>query len=178
MKVLRGMRRLGAVVATAALLAGCGESVDSGFTADDEDSDFAAEVDRENYQACVELTEPLVDALRGLDSRLNTGLQFERYTNLVADARVEYDELVEAINADDGYEGLGGYDCVNNVALQLEGAMTLYGRAGTTWNDCIADTYCVVEDTALPKMQGIWERASKRVAKARSNLADLEPTAS
>lgn len=185
------LRTAAALAAVAFWLTGCaggasdpaadGETSSSSESADEPTEDDGADEEAAALarEACSETVDPLLTELNALDSRLNSGLQFERYTNLVADAQIPYNDLVGELEAADGsFDDLGGEDCIYEVARNLELALQRYTEAGNVWNDCVTDFDCVVDDDALPEMQDKWQRAADRIADARSALAELGSTSS
>lgn len=106
--------------------------------------------------------EPLMSALTEVDARLNVGLDYGDYTAMIGDVAVAYagmdiDRLVD----------LGGLD----VGAKLESTYNKYNRAAQLWGDNLLD-YDAVE----PRMQDKWRSARTDLDKAKTMLADLEPS--
>jgi hypothetical protein len=118
------------------------------------------------HNDCADLTEPLRNELEGINSRLSVGLQFADYGERVGDARVQYDRLVKEIKRPAFALG----DCLES-ATKLESALIAYGNAYNTWNDCIGNYYCSIDDDATDgKLQDAWARATKELAKSEREL--------
>lgn len=95
-----------------------------------------------------------------LDSRLNVGMNFQAYSEKVADARVAYDRLkFSEMDA----------DCIIGAAQPSEKAMNAYIRAYTTWNDCIGETDCD-NDSIKPELQAEWSTATALLAEVKARL--------
>lgn len=123
------------------------------------------------YQACSATFSGLQDSLSELDSRLSVGLDYEDYGRAVADARVAYDKIDFQhlrIPYDDSLRCLGG------VGVPLERALNQYTAAYERWDTCFGDYSCDV-DSIKPELQAHWSKAGRSVAKARDDLAAMEP---
>jgi hypothetical protein len=114
-------------------------------------------------EACADQLGPLLTELSALDSRLSVGLNFERYSNLVSDIQVVYDQIP--------FEELGP-ECVNRVGIPTERAFNDYVKAYNIWNNCISDIDCD-NDSITPRLQRQWSNATTRLGRAEQNLADL-----
>jgi hypothetical protein len=126
------------------------------------------------YTACSQTFSDLQDALGELDSRLSVGLNFERYGDAVADARVAYDKT------DFGHIDLPTAErlsCLGGVGVPLERALNQFVAAYTRWNDCIQDLYCDT-DSIDSDLQAHWAKASRAVEKSRNALDDMQPPTS
>lgn len=118
------------------------------------------------YDACASTFSDFQDVVEEMNSRLAVGLSYSDYSTRVADVRVAYDQT----NFDDNND----VDCIGGVGVPLEGAMNQYVKAANTWDSCFEDIYCD-NDSIDPKLQKHWEKASRLVDKASTNLAGMEP---
>jgi hypothetical protein len=119
----------------------------------------------EGYRACRRQIFPLLDALQVVDARLNVGLSQSELSNLVGSASVAY----ERINPHD----LGVGDCLSSGA-KLESALNAYSRSVSTWNDCIFEYSCDLDDID-PRLQRGWSSAGRAVERAEDLLDRLDP---
>ena len=122
-------------------------------------------VNAELAATCVKQLRPLADALSELDSRLDVGLNYAQYSELVATAKVKYDR----VNWDKGMRGPG---CAR-TAILLERALNKYTAAYRRWNACIESPSCDT-DSITTKLQGAWKDATRAVDQAVARLDDLE----
>jgi hypothetical protein len=120
---------------------------------------------QEDYRACRRQIFPLLDALQVVDARLNVGLSQSELSNLVGDASVAYARI-------DPHE-LGEGDCLSSGA-RLETALNAYSRTVDTWNDCIFEYSCDLDDID-PQLQRAWRSASRAVERAEDLLDRLDP---
>ena len=119
------------------------------------------------YNTCLELVGPLLDELGELDSRLDIGLNYSEYGDLVADANVQYDRI--------DFDQLGdNIGCLSDVGVPLEDALNFYTSAYRVWDDCIESPTCT-NDSITRNLQRKWARAEGKVTAARDGLRDLRP---
>jgi hypothetical protein len=114
-------------------------------------------------EACAGQVGPLVTQLSELDSRLNVGLNFERYSNFVSDAQVAYDKIPI---------GELSPDYVNRVGVPAERAFNAYVKAYNIWNNCIGNINCD-NDSITPRLQARWAKATASVVRADRGLESL-----
>jgi hypothetical protein len=114
-------------------------------------------------EACAGQVGILVTQLSELDSRLSVGLNFERYSNLVSDLQVAYDQ----IPIDEPSP-----ECVTRVGVPAERAFNAYVKAYNIWNNCIGNINCD-NDKITPRLQARWAKATASVARADQGLENL-----
>ncbi len=107
---------------------------------------------RQEAAQCGNAFQPLLTALRELDSRLDIGLNYSEYNERVGDVKVVYDQAV-------GQGEGGGFDCVSSVGLPLENALQQYARASQSWSKC--------STTSTARMTMV-NRASSRAGRAQA----------
>jgi hypothetical protein len=61
---------------------------------------------------------------------------------------------------------------LQQVGLPAERALNLYVQAGNTWNNCIGNLDCSLDDIE-PQLQRRWAAASRKLADAEQGLEDL-----
>lgn len=119
------------------------------------------------FDACVEETSLLSDALSTIDARLDVGLDLDEYSDLVGDASVAYDQMdVDAMDA----------ACVGDVGVPLENAINKYIGVASTWDDGIWDDCCAIDEIESG-MQSKCASASRLIERA-SNKIDIDPASS
>jgi hypothetical protein len=117
------------------------------------------------FDACVDETSALSDALATLDARLDVGLDIDEYSDLVGDASVAYNQMdVDAMGA----------ACIGSVGVPLENAINKYIGVASTWDDCVWDDYCSMDDIE-PDMQSKWASASRLIDRASDGVDDIDP---
>jgi hypothetical protein len=121
-------------------------------------------------QACRTRVAGFVESLRDIDSRLDVGLSYNEYSDVVGDASVERGRADAAAQA--------GRTCAR-IASASEAAFGLYNDAVQTWNDClfddpisIFDVGCTTDDIEY-ELQDYWYRASAKVERALDLLEGL-----
>jgi hypothetical protein len=124
------------------------------------------ERDRKNAAACQRMLTDFVDTVGELDSRLDIGLNYDEYTDQVADAKVVYDRI------DFHGAGTGSLDCIQQVGLPAERALNQYAKAAGTWGDCFDDFDCDT-DSIQGDLQSRWTRASAQVDRASRALNQM-----
>lgn len=115
------------------------------------------------YNTVAAEIEPLMTALTEVDARLNVGLNYADYGEMIGDVAVAYagvdiDVLVE----------FGGLE----VGAKLEAAYNTYNDAAQLWNDNLLD-YASIET----RMQKKWTAARADLDEAAALLEELEPAA-
>ena len=120
---------------------------------------------QEEYRSCRRQIFPLLAALQVVDARLNVGLSQSDLSNLVGNASVEYAK----IDARD----LGEGDCLSSGA-KLESALNAYTRSVSSWNDCIFEYSCDLDDID-PQLQRAWASAGRAIERAEDLLDRLDP---
>lgn len=118
------------------------------------------------YDSCRVQLEPLMNALTTADARLDVGLSQADLSDLIGKASVAYNRI--------DIDELGTGRCLR-VGGALEAAFNQYAATVSTWNDCIYELYCDVDDDILPGMQVKWLRASNQLDRAESMLDSLDP---
>jgi len=176
--ILSALAMLGGVAA-------CGSSGDDGSTAaatqaqQDEREEQAAqereEAERKRAEAeaeakvmaesCEDTLGDFQEAISELNSRLDIGLNYDEYTDAVADAKVEYDQ----IDFDDLSDNT---KCLGSVGVPLEKAMNKYIQAANIWSKCFDDLECS-NDQINGKLQVRWAEATLKIEKAKDALKDL-----
>lgn len=121
---------------------------------------------RATYDSCRTQLEPLMNALTTADARLDVGLSQADLSDLIGKASVAYNRI--------DIDELGIGDCLR-VGAALETAFNQYAGTVSTWNDCIYEPYCDVDDEILPEMQAKWLRASNQLDRAENLLDSLDP---
>jgi hypothetical protein len=108
----------------------------------------------------------LIDSLSELDSRLTVGLNYDEYTNAVADVRVEYDQVP--------FDDANDPACLASVGVPAERAFNQHAKATRVWSSCFDDFNCS-NDAIKPKLQRYWDKASTAVEEAKSGLDSMKP---
>lgn len=120
------------------------------------------------YDKCVTKTQPLIDALQQISSRLNVGLNYDEYGDYIGDAQVAYDAVFEGPNLP--------LDCLQKVAVGLEFGLNNHIDVLNIWGDCISDLYCDFNEGAPnDSAQKKWAGADRVLVKAKRGLAGLKP---
>jgi hypothetical protein len=147
----------------------------------------AAEDASDLSEGCQEQMGDLLEEAKALDSRLGVGLNYESYSEKVADVNVVYND----IDYSDDPEQL---ECITNVGLPLEKAVNQFVSAYRLWNDCFEDFNCDNDsidddlqarwskatsavdraDRALERMDDASDRASKKMADAQAHLEEAK----
>jgi len=132
---------------------------------------------REVHAACEGQLGTLVNRLGELDSRLSVGLNYDEYTDEVADLRVAYDKI------DFDELGEAGVSCLGSIGVPAENALNQFAKAVNQWGTCLDDFGCDT-DSIEPKLQRRWSRATDYIDQAKDELdqladeaEDLEQTA-
>jgi hypothetical protein len=108
----------------------------------------------------------LLKAAKDLGSRLDVGLNYQSYSDEVADLKVAYDGIdLDSNEASD-------LDCLTKVGLPLEKAVNRYLSAYRTWNRCFEDLNCD-NDSTTPTLQSQWAKADGQVQRAKRGLDGL-----
>ncbi len=97
-------------------------------------SDIDAEITAQAAATCVKQLSPLADALSELNSRLDIGMNYAQYGELVAGAKVKYDRI-------NWTKALSGPGCARSGIL-LERGLNKYVSAYRRWNACIESPTC------------------------------------
>lgn len=118
------------------------------------------------YNSCRSQLGPLMNALTTADARLDVGLSQADLSDLIGKASVAYNRI--------DIDELGTGRCLR-VGGALETAFNQYAATVSTWNDCIYELYCDVDDDILSGMQSKWLRASNQLDRAESMLDSLDP---
>lgn len=127
------------------------------------------ELAQQVHDSCQQELGRFTDALSVVDARLDVGLSQQEMSQLVGRASVAYNRIdIEAL-------GLGR--CLRAGGL-LESAFNNYAGTVSTWNDCIYELYCDVDDDILPGMQTKWAKASNQIDRAERMLDTLDPASS
>lgn len=116
------------------------------------------------YEKCSRQLGPLVEDLQALTSRLDVGLNYEEYTDEVANLKVTYDRVIDRLD---------NIECVE-AAVPAESALNQHLQATSTWGDCFEDIYCE-NDSIQPSLQRRWAKASRLIDRADARLEDLRP---
>jgi len=116
-------------------------------------------------ESCEDTLGDFQDAMSELDSRLDIGLNYDEYTDAVADANVEYDK----IDFDDLSDNSR---CVGSVGVPLEKALNKYIQAANIWSKCFDDLGCS-NDQIKGKLQLRWTEATLKIEKAKDAMKDL-----
>ena len=164
------------------LFAGCGtdeQSDGAAVTADADKRKEAAErkADLKDAQKraadarvvadeCEQQMGRLLKRTRALNSRLDIGLNYDEYSDQVADLKVAYDAI------DFGGAGDDSLKCLSSVGVPLEGALNQYVKSYRTWNACFEDYDCD-NDSITPQLQARWSKATRQVSHAARGLSDL-----
>jgi hypothetical protein len=108
----------------------------------------------------------LLKAAKDLGSRLDVGLNYQSYSDEVADLKVAYDGI------DFDSDEASDLDCLTKVGLPLEKAVNRYLSAYRTWNRCFEDLNCD-NDSITPTLQSQWAKADGQVQRAKRGLDGL-----
>lgn len=117
------------------------------------------------YERCRDVTIDLLEGLDELNARLDVGLNFDDYSQLVSDNQVAYSGVADDVEADDER-------CLAQVAVRLEEAHQEYVDAYRRWDRCIQNTFCDTDDIGL---QGYWSDAQTKLDLAKASLDGMEP---
>ena len=118
------------------------------------------------FDECNALMEPLLEAVRQLDSRLDIGQTGPEYGHRLQEIRIEYDRVTA--NLDEV-----GPECLE-VGIALENAFQNYRDAHTAWDECISDPNCAM-DRVTPTLQEHWAEAAAQLQEAEAALRALRP---
>src|SRR4051812_43161813 len=102
---------------------------------------------------CQQQMGSLLKRARSLNSRLDIGLNYETYSDNVADLKVAYDN----IDFDQG-DAKASLACLTSVGVPLESALNQYVSAYRIWNACFEDYDCD-SDSITGKLQAKWSKA-------------------
>ena len=102
-------------------------------------------------QACADRIQPLYNAERDLDSRLNVGLVETDYSTRVGDVRVAYDAA--------GRAGPFEAGACFEAAEKLQSVLNEYTAALSIWTACIGNVGCTL-DSIKAQLQTHWAQAS------------------
>lgn len=106
---------------------------------------------------CRERTQPVMEAVQELNSRLDIGMNQDDYSSKVGDVKVAFDRVSsEEVSA----------ECRKAIS-ELGRAVEAYAEASAEWNDCITSSYC-----SEPDLQPHWDRAASRVERASALMRD------
>jgi hypothetical protein len=122
------------------------------------------------HDTCSQDMGDLLDAAKDLGSRLDVGLNYQSYSDKVADLKVAYDDI------DFGSADASELDCLTMVGLPLEKAVNRYISAYKTWNRCFEDLACD-NDSITSSLQGQWAKADRQVQHAKRGLDHLRRAA-
>lgn len=125
---------------------------------------------RELEAACSDQLGTLVERLGELDSRLSVGLNYDEYTDEVAELRVAYDKI------DFDELGESGFGCLSGTGLPAEKALNQYAKAATRWGECI-DDFGWDTDAIEPALQRRWSHATDFVETAADELDQMDDEA-
>jgi hypothetical protein len=117
------------------------------------------------YTKCKTSTQPLMDKLHELDSRLSVGLNYDEYTNKLGDVQVAYDEVTPAMG--------GQVECLTGVGIPAEAAFNQFAKASDEWGNCFDDINCSNEQVR-PSLRRHWSKASTAIDQADSGLAAIK----
>lgn len=140
------LRILPTIAAAGVLMTGCSATQSSNGASDSFDA-----------AACSREVGDFVDVLSEIDSRLNIGVNLGELGTHLGDAQVEYD----AMDASAAVAACG------NVAAKAENAFTHYVKSYNAWQTCIDSDYC---EPATPRMQTLWQKASRTLGEINSKL--------
>jgi hypothetical protein len=112
--------------------------------------------------ACETSIGDFLDAVGGIDSRLDVGMTFSDYSSKVADANVAHDRVDAS--------SLSGKCLTSGGAA--EKALNSYIKAYNKWNDCINDDYCDT-DSITPSLQAIWSQATTQDRRAKDAVESI-----
>lgn len=107
---------------------------------------------------CEDEAGELFDALNGIDSRLDIGLNVSEFGELLGDAKVEYDQI----------DFSAAVSACRQAVVQAEKAFNNYITSYNKWQNCIESTSCDTDNQ--PAVQELWSKASDRLDKARQLL--------
>lgn len=125
------------------------------------------------YKECKAVAWTLDQRLTALDSRMAVGMQFASYGNAVGSARVAYDRMIRSAKQRGGVSN----QCVNRVAEPLRRSLNAYIDANVTWNKCINDYSCSIDQGAAKrKVQNDWVKAGRLATRADDALAAMQPS--
>ncbi len=108
-------------------------------------------------------TEDMLVLLGEVNGRLDVGMNYRDYSDLISDLNVECRGL-DTSDLD--------RDCLTNVAVPSEEAVSKYVEAAREWSDFLDDLYCETEDIDL---QSYWSDASDSVEEASSGRDSISP---
>lgn len=124
---------------------------------------------RDVYESCRSQLGPFLNALTTVDARLDVGLSQSDLSSLVGRASVAYNRI--------DIDELGTGRCLR-AGGGLETAFNQYVSTVSTWNDCIYELYCDVDDDVLPGMQLKWLKASNQLDRSEDMVESLDPDGS
>lgn len=153
-----------AIASTLVILAGCADSdpaaSTAGSTQAEQPTEGTTSTEPVSDPLCEEQVGAFVTALQELDSRLNVGMNFERYSETVSDLQVAYDQLPV---------GEMTPECLDQVAVPAERAFNAYIRAYNVWNRCVSNIDCT-NASIKKRLQRQWANASFAILEADASL--------
>lgn len=152
------MKYIAAALAALVLLAGCGQSTQEKAASAKASAAAKAKVQRAK---CQKQLGPFLKDLSVVDSRLSVGLNVGDLSNLLGQAKVDYDTI--------------NFGKVNNQSCLLAGAdmetaFNTYTKSLNAWNTCIDDTYCT---PPTDSMQNDWAKAGRLIGHAKTKMAKV-----
>lgn len=123
---------------------------------------------REEYERCDQGLGGLLEAAQDLDSRLDVGLNYDEYSDRVADVNVAYNNIDFKNDLD--------FTCISAAGLSLEKALNKYVDAYRVWDECFADINCD-NDSIDGELQTNWFAASSAVDRAKRGIGRLKAKA-
>lgn len=131
--------------------------------AEKERNDAALSEAKKAHEACVTETKDMLTLLEEVNGRLDVGMNYRDYSDLVSDLNVEY----RGLDTSDMH-----LDCLTDVAVPAEEAVSKYVEAAREWSDCLDDLYCETDEIDL---QSYWSDATVSVSEASSGLDSISP---
>jgi hypothetical protein len=121
---------------------------------------------------CLADTEAVSSSLQKVSSRVDVGVNVDKFTELVGDAQFAYDDVQDATGA-----------CAD-VLRHYERALQIHSDAASEWEYCIDDyPRCFVDTVGLDSTAGVrsfhlakrWARADVEARRGDAALAELAP---